>query len=237
VYVRQGPFLTTMLAIIGFRWRAHYFDQGTADARVSRSHGVFRRCAFVVVAVGLIWSLCGLAVVQRGYVTREETGEKVYFRESIGHFLRSPLWEQMRTKMRTTVWKFFAEDLPRDGWQKTWRSTTDSMDLTGSRRARRTLGVDIDADFVTIKKAYRALVLENHPDKQDPAATEEQRAAAEERFREIQSAYETLSKLQKEEKTKDDPERTAPSAAQSGTPRHGRAHKSTSRSRPVTDEL
>jgi len=51
------------------------------------------------------------------------------------------------------------------------------------------LGIeDENADELTIKKAYRKLVLQWHPDKHP-----EQRAEAEERIREINNAYEVLS--------------------------------------------
>ena len=46
----------------------------------------------------------------------------------------------------------------------------------------------------TVKKAYRRLALESHPDKVG-GASEEERQAAEARFREIQEAYETLVAL------------------------------------------
>ena len=56
------------------------------------------------------------------------------------------------------------------------------------------LGVDRGADAETLKKAYRKLALENHPDRNpdDPAA--------EERFKEASEAYAILS---------DDEKRTA----------------------------
>ena len=54
------------------------------------------------------------------------------------------------------------------------------------------LGVDKNADEATIKKAYRALAKKNHPD-----ANPDDREGAEERFKEINEAYQVLSDPQK----------------------------------------
>ena len=51
------------------------------------------------------------------------------------------------------------------------------------------LGVDKDADFNTIKKAYHKLARTNHPD----------RGGDTEKFQEIQAAYEVLSDREKRE--------------------------------------
>jgi molecular chaperone DnaJ len=53
------------------------------------------------------------------------------------------------------------------------------------------LGVDRKADAEEIKKAYRRLARENHPDRNPDDA------GAEERFKEIQQAYDTLSDEEK----------------------------------------
>ncbi|KAF2807350.1 heat shock protein DnaJ, partial [Mytilinidion resinicola] len=57
-----------------------------------------------------------------------------------------------------------------------------------------TLNVPTDADIKRIKKAYRELCLQYHPDRiSDPA----QREVGQEKFKEIQNAYETLSDVPK----------------------------------------
>ncbi|TFK26239.1 DnaJ-domain-containing protein [Coprinopsis marcescibilis] len=54
------------------------------------------------------------------------------------------------------------------------------------------LGVDKSASTSEVKRAYRKKVLETHPDKLDPAATDQERQAAEREFHKVQDAFETL---------------------------------------------
>ena len=54
------------------------------------------------------------------------------------------------------------------------------------------LGVDDNASDEDIKKAFRKLALRLHPDKLS-GASEEQRAAAERKFKEVNGAYSVLS--------------------------------------------
>ena len=58
--------------------------------------------------------------------------------------------------------------------------------------ARRTLGVDLAADAVAIKRAYRQLVRHYHPDLH-PQASEAERRALSERFVAVTAAYQTLN--------------------------------------------
>src|SRR5919108_3013030 len=54
-----------------------------------------------------------------------------------------------------------------------------------------TLGVGKDADLETLKKAYRKLAMQNHPDRNHGDA------AAEQKFKEVTEAYDVLKDEQK----------------------------------------
>ena len=59
--------------------------------------------------------------------------------------------------------------------------------------AYRVLGIDKTATIAEIKKAYRKMAIEHHPDKLEHLG-EDIRKGAEEKFREINTAYEQLKK-------------------------------------------
>lgn len=61
------------------------------------------------------------------------------------------------------------------------------------------LGVDKNADADAIKSAYRKLAVKYHPDKQQ-GKTEEEKKAAEEKFKEVAEAYQVLSDADKRQR-------------------------------------
>ncbi|KAI5121626.1 hypothetical protein M0805_001155 [Coniferiporia weirii] len=59
------------------------------------------------------------------------------------------------------------------------------------------LNVTRDAPPEEIRKAYRKMALQTHPDRLPPGATETEKARAEEQFRKVNNAYEVLSDEEK----------------------------------------
>ncbi|KAJ2934050.1 hypothetical protein H1R20_g3053, partial [Candolleomyces eurysporus] len=59
------------------------------------------------------------------------------------------------------------------------------------------LGVQATATVEEIKKAYRKRALQTHPDRLPPTASQEQKKAAEEKFRKVNNAYEILTDPEK----------------------------------------
>ena len=54
------------------------------------------------------------------------------------------------------------------------------------------LGIEDGASQDDIKKAYKKLALKYHPDKQDPSASDDEKQAAETKFKEVAEAYDLL---------------------------------------------
>lgn len=73
-----------------------------------------------------------------------------------------------------------------------WKQIVDSMDADGEQNAYKVLGVSPTASQAEITSVWRKMSRENHPDR---VKEESQRRAAQERFMEIQQAYEILSKI------------------------------------------
>ena len=71
-----------------------------------------------------------------------------------------------------------------------------TFDPTGEGRACESLGVARGASLAEIRKAYRQMALAFHPDK---VPDEAEREVHELRFREVQTAYESLQRLRKEQ--------------------------------------
>lgn len=89
-------------------------------------------------------------------------------------------------------WKESNDNRGRNRQQQSNQQSTTS--ITKDRLwALKTLGLGSDADEKGIKKAYRQLALQYHPDRQVNASEDEMKKATE-KFREIQEAYSILTK-------------------------------------------
>lgn len=102
------------------------------------------------------------------------------------------------------VYKLVTEG-PSVGWRETWRKAFESFDFAGEGHACEELGLSTGCleDFSAVKRRYRELALEYHPDKQ-AGASEEERKASEARFVRVQEAYEHLQKIRSDAKKKEE---------------------------------
>ena len=142
--------------------------------------------------------VCGLwlsFVYFNAEVYIEETDQTVKVRDLFHDFLRSPAWEEMK-ELATQAWRV----LWSTGWdtEHLWRLLQEGLLDAQLQRSMDVFGFE-EHSAITIeqvKMRYRKLAKEWHPDRH-PA---ENKAAAQEKFIEIQRAHETLQKWIKIEK-------------------------------------
>ncbi|XP_055628779.1 dnaJ homolog subfamily C member 22-like isoform X1 [Toxorhynchites rutilus septentrionalis] len=156
------------------------------DLDVPKRKKPLRRAAILVPCVLLYLSLWGCFLYFNGTITDSE-GDEVPVHEAIHNFIKSPWWTDLKQTVSDTI--HFARH---NGWTEVWKQIIDSMDVDGEQNAYKILGVSPTASQTEITSVWRKLSRENHPDK---VKEESQRRAAQEKFMEIQQAYEVLSKI------------------------------------------
>lgn len=155
-------------------------------------------CKRLLIWGGLGMVVCGLwlsFVYFNAEVYIEETDQTVKVRDLFHDFLRSPAWEEMK-ELATQAWRV----LWSTGWdtEHLWRLLQEGLLDAQLQRSMDVFGFE-EHSAITIeqvKMRYRKLAKEWHPDRH-PA---ENKAAAQEKFIEIQRAHETLQKWIKIEK-------------------------------------
>lgn len=86
-----------------------------------------------------------------------------------------------------------------NGWYETWKQIVDSIDADGEQNAYKVLGVDPTTTQSEITSIWRKMSREFHPDK---VKDEKLQRAAQEKFMEIQQAYEILSKIKSKRRSR-----------------------------------
>lgn len=179
--VSRAPFFAAALGMLfstfGWKHRRHR----------ARRH-VCRRLAVWLLFGGLFASLCFSALYFNASVETDD-GETVKVREAVGNFFNSEAWRDLKV----FFWKVWHE-MRTEGWDEARRSFINLADITGEESALRTLALDAGATLQEVKEQYRKLVKQWHPDHHQGGA-EGDKLYAQERFMEIQKAYETLSRL------------------------------------------
>uniref|UniRef100_A0A7G3AG17 Putative dnaj molecular chaperone similarity domain protein n=1 Tax=Lutzomyia longipalpis TaxID=7200 RepID=A0A7G3AG17_LUTLO len=167
---------------------ASAFDFWSKEWRRTRPkrHGLCKRGFYLSIAICLYSSLWVSYLYFNGKIQDSE-GDEVPVHEAIRNFLTSPWWTDLKQTVADT-WQFAKHN----GWKETWRQIIDQMDADGEQNAYKVLGVSPTASQSEITSVYRKLSREYHPDK---AKDEEQRKVVQQKFMEIQQAYEVLSKI------------------------------------------
>jgi len=112
-----------------------------------------------------------------------QNGEKIKLTNSITHFFKSPLW----LDFKSTLWNLYREGESKE-WKHFYDDVVHSFDPTGERNARTVLGINSLTSEEDIRKTYKKLVVKWHPDRYRG----EDKNYAQQRFIEIQQAYELL---------------------------------------------
>ncbi len=144
--------------------------------------GMCSRFAILLAVGTTFWTVFFMAAIQHGTITTGSPPEKV----KIGYYVREhwsewrDLWNEVNAHMNANnqSWWDFAKDIG--------ERVTSSED-----KHFRTLGLEPGAEWDEVKKAYKSLARQYHPDK--VRGTPEEKKEAEEKFMEIQKAYEALS--------------------------------------------
>ncbi|KAG7211214.1 hypothetical protein KM043_010530 [Ampulex compressa] len=120
------------------------------------------------------------------FVVTDSTGEEVKLSDAIKHFLTSPIWLDLKVSLEAT-WN----QAKSQGFWATWAQLVDLTDPRGEINAYKVLGLSQTASQTEVTSRWRTLSRDNHPDK--VKGSEEERRKAQEKFMEIQQAYEILS--------------------------------------------
>ncbi|EDV92147.1 dnaJ homolog subfamily C member 22 [Drosophila grimshawi] len=158
-----------------------------------RRRGTMERSVQIGGAVCIYLGLFSCMIFFNGTIT-DEYGSEVPIREALQNFLASAWWTDLKQALSDTL-----NYAKHNGWSQVWREILESMDVHGERNAYKVLDISATASQAEITAAYRRLSKEHHPDK---AKDEAQRAAANQRFIEIQQAYSVLSKIKSNRRRK-----------------------------------
>lgn len=158
-----------------------------------KRHSTLRRTIVLGCCVMLYMSLWTGYFYFNGKIT-DSDGDEVPVHEALRNFLKSPWWTDLKQTCHET-WRFMLHN----GWHETWKQIVDSIDADGEQNAYKVLGVDPTSTQSEITSVWRKMSREFHPDK---VKDEKLQRAAQERFMEIQQAYEVLSKIKSKRRSR-----------------------------------
>ncbi|KAK0180855.1 hypothetical protein PV327_003192 [Microctonus hyperodae] len=150
-----------------------------------KKRSLSKRCFIFIMAIALYLALFTSYFYFNAVIT-DSDGEEIKLSEAVKHFFRSPMW----LDLKSTLWATW-DQMKQQGFWSTWRQLIDLSDPHGEINAYRVLGLSQTASQSEVTAKWRSLSKEHHPDK--VKGTDDERKAAQDRFMEIQQAYEILS--------------------------------------------
>ncbi|XP_011636596.1 dnaJ homolog subfamily C member 22 [Pogonomyrmex barbatus] len=163
------------------------FDSFSKQWRLKpkKKKSFIRRMVCLGLAMMLYFAVIGGYLYFNAVITDSE-GEEIKLSEAVQHFLTSPIWTDLKASLEAT-WN----QAKHQGFWATWAQLVDLTDPRGEINAYKVLGLSQTASQNEVTARWRTLSRDNHPDK--VKGSEEERRKAQEKFMEIQQAYEILS--------------------------------------------
>lgn len=138
--------------------------------------------------IGALW--CSFFYFNAEVTT--DDGETIKLRDAVNHFFNSPAWLEFKDTLKQLY-----EEGQRNGWDKIYDDFVKAIDPRGEKNAYRVLGLTEDATQQEIRKRYKKLAVQWHPDRNP-----DNKEIAQKKFMEIQEAYEILSNLKSKRASK-----------------------------------
>lgn len=194
VYPEWRASSQSMGCILGVLWcnrKASYSHDFKKGPRKRKRDGCCATCTkfnfkvFMFVIILINWGAFNIAL-------DSDVGEdKILLKDAFINMLKSPVFQEF--------WSVIEQINARgyDGWADMFNHLLKQLDADGSDRAFDLFGLDPSDASVTmseVKAARKKLVLKYHPDKLSKKATDAEKKEYEEKFLEVQEAYEIMEK-------------------------------------------
>ena len=148
-----------------------------------------------LLACFLFVGLCSSFVYFNASVETED-GETIKVRDALENFFNSPAWQQIKTAFWVLLSDMY-ESWRTGGYEKAWSKFVDLADIEGEDHAYDVLGLERGTEFKEVRKRYKELAKEWHPDHHQG---EEMKNKAQEQFMKYNNAYKILEGIHKRRK-------------------------------------
>ena len=162
-----------------------------SPTELRHNRGIFRRWLLLFLAGCIYITAISSSIYHHGEVTSED-GERIKIKDAVDHFFLSPFWLEFKDVLHTIY-----QEGQQHGWKHIWIEFNKALDPEGESNALKVLGLNEQATDAQIRRQYKKLILQWHPDKNPNNLIE-----SEKRSMEINKAYEILSKVRNRKKLK-----------------------------------
>ncbi|RWS30112.1 dnaJ subfamily C member 22-like protein [Leptotrombidium deliense] len=195
-YYKNSVFWSSLCATIAFnkygkKWRRSVTSKSSLVKRLS----VLSICAILYMSLWCSWLYFNCSV-------EDKDEQTIKCRDAAHNFLKSPAVQEFRQ-----VFDELLLYVRIHGWAGLWKEIIEAFDPQGETNALKVLELSSSATQDEITNRYRKLSREWHPDRhKDP----QKKIEAQEKFIEIQRAYDVLSKIRSQRLRKNKKERENP---------------------------